>query len=460
MLSFLAETLPLWMFAVMVFGLFTGYPVAFVLGAVGILFGFIGIAMGEFHLIQFMNLLPRIYRQAVENEVFVAIPLFIFMGSILQKSRVAEDLLLSLQAILGGFRGGLAVAVILVGTVLAAMTGMIGASVVVISIIALPLMLSRKYSPEISTGSVAAAGTLGILIPPSIMLVVMGDMLQTSVAALFAGAILPGLLLASLYVIYLLILGFVKPSVGPATPPEENAFRSGAAFWSLLRALVPPLLLILIVLGSIYGGFATPTEAAGVGCLGALLLAAFKRTVSFSALREMLLDASLTVGMVYFVIFGATLFSYVFRILGGDDVVHSMLESMGVDTGFHVLMALMIGVFLLGFFFDWLEICLIVLPIFGPILVSSDFSSFVATPSHVLVWAAVVVAINMQTSFLTPPFGFALFYMRGVAPAEISTLSIYKGVVPFIAIQLVVVAIAIAFPSLVLFLPRHWGLLF
>ncbi|MEC7762108.1 MAG: TRAP transporter large permease subunit [Pseudomonadota bacterium] len=461
MVEFLISSLPALMFFCMVLGLFTGYPVAFVLGAVGIFFGLIGIWVGEFHMIQFMNVMPRIYRQTVENPVFVAIPLFIFMGAVLQHSKVADGLLLSLERVLSRTRGGLAIAVILVGTVLAAMTGMIGASVVVISLIALPLMMQRAYNPSLASGAVAAAGTLGILIPPSIMLVVMGDMLQTSVAALFAGAILPGLLLAICYILYIVILGWSKPEVAPVAPPRavaEDGSRT-SALREFLGAMLPPMALIFVVLGSIYGGWATPTEAAGVGCLGALVLAAAKRQLSFRQLKEMLYGACSTVGMVYFVIFGATLFSYVFRVLGGDEMVIGMLEAMGLDTGMHILIALMVGVFFLGFFFDWLEICLIALPIFGPILATAEFG-LVDGAQPVLVWAAVLVAINMQTSFITPPFGFALFYMRGVAPASISTVSIYKGVIPFVAIQIVVVVVAVLFPDLILFLPRYWGLLF
>lgn len=459
MFEALAGLLPLLMFLVMVVVLFSGYPVAFVLGAVAILFGFIGIALGEFRLIQFMNLLPRIYRQTVENPVFVSIPLFVFMGAILQKSGVAEGLLLSLEKVLSRTRGGLAVAVILVGTVLAAMTGMIGASVVVIGIIALPLMVSRAYNPAISTGTVAAAGTLGILIPPSIMLVVMGDMLQTSVAALFAGALVPGLLLACCYVAYLLLIAWVRPSVLPPVKREEDASHEGA-LGTFMMALIPPLLLIGVVLGSIYGGWATPTEGAAVGCAGALLLAAANRKLSLGNLREMLHESGLTLGMVYFVIFGATLFSYVFRVLGGDDAVLDLLRMMGLDTGMQILVTLMIGVFLLGFFFDWLEICLIVLPIFGPILLAADLTDFVSSPQQMLIWVAILVAINMQTSFMTPPMGFALFYVRGVAPASIRTVSIYSGAIPYICIQIIVLAIAIFFPDLILFLPRYFGLLF
>lgn len=459
MVSLLADNLPLLMFAAMVLLLFTGYPVAFVLGAVGITFGFIGIWVGEFRMIQFMNLIPRIYRQTVENNVFGAIPLFIFMGAVLQKSRIADGLLLSLEGVMSGLRGGLAVAVILVGTVLAAMTGMIGASIVVISLIALPLMLRRNYSPEISAGSVAAAGTLGILVPPSIMLVVMGDMLQTSVAALFAGAILPGLLLAASYVAYLVVLGWLRPAALPASR-DGSGLGGLAAARALVTALVPPVLLIAVVLGSIYGGWATPTEAAGIGCLGALMIALFKGELSLPALREMLRSSSMTIGMVYFVVFGATLFSYVFRVLGGDEAVLALLAGFGLETGFGILLALLVAIFLLGFFFDWLEICLIALPIFGPILVAADFSDVVDGPRHVLIWAAVLVAINLQTSFMTPPFGFALFYMRGVAPRAIRTVAIYRGVIPFILLQLTVLAVALLFPELILFLPRHWGLLF
>lgn len=460
MLETIAHFLPVLMFGSMVLLIFTGYPVAFVLGAIGVSFGLIGIVLDEFHMIQFRNVVPRIYRQTVENPVFVAIPLFVFMGSIMQRSRIAEDLLIAMQAVIGNSRGGLAIAVVAVGTVLAAMTGLIGASVAMIGLIALPLMIEKNYRPSFASGVVASAGTLGILIPPSIMLIIMGDILQIPVSALFAGAIVPGILLATAYIVFIFVASRLNPALAPRVEPAPGAPKGLAGILKLLRHLLPPLTLIALVLGSIYGGWATPTEAAAVGCTGALILAAMRGALSLGNFNGMMRDAALTVAMVYFVIFGATVFSYVFRVLGGDELAVEVLNALGLETGTGYLIALMVGVFILGFFFDWLEIILIMFPIFGPILMSADFSGVVEGRMDVMVWIAVLVAVNMQTSFLTPPFGFALFYLKGVAPRSVTMPTIYRGVIAFVLIQLFVLGLTYMWPELVLHLPRSWGLMF
>ena len=448
---------------VMFFGLilimFVGYPVAFLLGATGVFFGLIGMYEGVFNVAQFGNLLPRVYGQAVQNPVLVAVPMFIFMGTMLEKSRVAEDLLYTLQVLLRRLPGGLAVAVTLLGTVMAATTGIVGASVIMLTLIALPAMLERGYSKELSVGTIASAGTLGILIPPSIMLVIMGDLVGLSVGSLFMAAVVPGLLMSGLYVAYIITLGALRPKLAPSIHVSEGP-SSKAELWKMvLRSFLPPSFLIGLVLGSIFAGWATPTEASGVGALGAILLAIFNRQFSMKVLREVMYSSARTNAMVFFIVFGATMFSYVFRALGGDDVVVELLAAMGLDTGWEVLIFVMSLVFVMGFFFDWIEICLIIIPVFGPIIGKLDFGTAVQGTQVVLVWFSILLAVNMQSAFLTPPFGFALFYMKGTVPKEVTMMHIYRGIIPFVMIQLVALALCVAYPDVVLYLPRSMGLL-
>jgi tripartite ATP-independent transporter DctM subunit len=448
---------------VMFFGLilimFVGYPVAFLLGAIGVFFGLIGMAEGVFNIAQFGNLLPRVYGQAVQNPVLVAVPMFIFMGTMLEKSRVAEDLLYTLQVLLRRLPGGLAVAVTLLGTVMAATTGIVGASVIMLTLIALPAMLERGYSKELSVGTIASAGTLGILIPPSIMLVIMGDLVGLSVGSLFMAAVVPGLLMSGLYVAYIITLGALRPKLAPSIHVSEGP-SSKAELWKMvLRSFLPPTFLIGLVLGSIFAGWATPTEASGVGALGAILLAIFNRQFSMKVLREVMYSSARTNAMVFFIVFGATMFSYVFRALGGDDVVVELLAALGLDTGWEVLIFVMSLVFVMGFFFDWIEICLIIIPVFGPIIGKLDFGTAVQGTQVVLVWFSILLAVNMQSAFLTPPFGFALFYMKGTVPKEVTMMHIYRGIIPFVMIQLLALALCVAYPDVVLYLPRSMGLL-
>lgn len=483
----MVEYLPLFMFAALGVLLFSGFPVAFILGGVGLAFAFIGMMLGEFQFI-FLKLLPsRIFGGIMENLILTAIPMFIFMGTMLERSGTARDLLNCLQVLLRKVPGGLALAVTLMGTILAATTGIIGASVIMMSLLALPVMIERNYNHELATGTIAASGTLGILIPPSIMLVIMADLLSRSVGNLFVAAVFPGLILASLYVAYIVIRCWINPSLAPRLDDDIGPQTWGGTIVMVLRSFVPPVVLIAMVLGSILGGLATPTEAAGVGAMGALLLG-FVNLVLLPSLgvKEFTLytpgapvdlgdqsvgggfgnefrhywqvvkgvvDATaMTNAMIFGIFVGATLFSYVFRRLGGDDLVIEFVNHMGF--GPWGLLFLILGiVFILGFFFDWIEITLIVLPVFAPIISQLDFGDHVSK-FEVTYWFAILLAVNLQTSFLTPPFGFALFYMKAVAPKEVKIQEIYRGIIPFVLLQLIGLSLVIAFPDIALWLPR------
>ena len=448
----IADYLPLFMFAALGILLFCGYPVAFVLGGVGLAFGLLGMAFDVFSFIQFFNIVPRIWGGIAENLVLTAIPMFIFMGTMLEKSGVATDLLHCLQVLLRRIPGGLAMAVILMGTIMAATTGIIGASVVMMTLLALPAMLQRGYNIPLATGAIGASGTLGILIPPSIMLVIMADLLSRSVGNLFVAAFLPGLILAVLYMIFVAVQCSFRPELAPPLPDHIGPQTKGELLVLVVRSFVPPVFLIFLVLGSILFGWATPTEAAGVGGAGAILLALLNRRLSFRVMQDVVERSALTGGMLFGIFLGATCFSYVFRALGGDHLVVGIVESFGFGS-WGLLILLMAIVFFLGFFFDWIEITLIVLPVFSPIIELLDFGDHV--PKHEAVyWFAILMAVNLQTSFLTPPFGFALFYMKGVAPPEVRIQQIYKGIVPFVLLQLTGLALVMAFPEIALWLPR------
>jgi tripartite ATP-independent transporter DctM subunit len=342
---------------------------------------------------------------------------------------------------------------------MAATTGIVGASVVMLTLIALPIMLERGYSKELSVGTIAASGTLGILIPPSIMLVIIGDLMQISVGLLFAAAIVPGVMLSSLYVIYIVVYSYLNPKAAPPLGADQGPQNKIELLKMVLFSFAPPAFLIVLVLGSIFGGWATPTEAAGVGCVGALVLAARAGKLNFKSINDMIMSAGLTNGLVFFIIFGATLFSYVFRALGGDDVVLDVLKRMGIDSGWETLAFVMTLVFIMGFFFDFLEICLVVLPVFSPILAKADFGTFIEGPKYILLWYAMLLAVNLQSAFLTPPFGFALFYMKGTVPPSVTMGHIYRGIIPFVCLQVLAVILCMAFPDLIFYLPRRWGLL-
>ena len=447
----LIDMLPILMIVSLGILIFSGFPVGFVLGGVGLFFGLLGYALDVFSFVEFFNLVPRIWGGVAENLVLVAVPMFIFMGTMLERSGVAEDLLKCLQILLRRVPGGLAIAVTLLGTIMAAATGIIGASVVMISLLALPVMLERGYSKELATGTIAASGTLGILIPPSIMLVIMADLLSISAGKLFYAALLPGLVLSGLYLVYIMTYSAMRPEAAPPMSKAEAGLGRGGLWLMVLRSFLPPVFLIVLVLGSIFGGFATPTEAAGVGAFGTILLAALNRRLTLPALRDVVQRSGATVAMIFLVVIGATAFSYVFRSLGGDDVVTDMIESLGLGP-WGLLILLMAIIFLLGFFFDWLEIILIIMPVFAPIIVALDFGGHVAS-ADIIYWFAILIAVNLQNSFLTPPFGFALFFMKGVAPPEVHLDHIYRGIVPFVILQLIGLALVIAFPGIALWLP-------
>lgn len=436
---------PIMMLAALMAGIFTGYPVAFVLAGLGILFA---VAAGV-PLIFLSTSVARIYSGVLTNWLLIAIPLFVFMGLMMERSGVAERLLRSLASLFGALPGGYAFAVAIIGIVMAASTGIIGASVVLMGMIALPTMMQNRYDPRISTGLIAASGTLGILLPPSIMLIILGDQLRVPVGDLFIGAIGPGLMLAGLYLLYLIAVAIFQPHRMP--PREKQAVESRSELViGLLRDLLAPVLLIVCVLGSIIAGIATPTEAAAVGAAGALLLALLSRRLDFTTLRSSLGETTKTTAMIAFVMIGATIFSVVFRRLGGDDMVADAFGFAG-DNPYVVLLTIMGLIFVIGFFLEWVEITLVVVPIIAPVVASLDFGM---TQGQTLAWFAIALAVNLQTSFLTPPFGYALFYLRGIA-TDVPIGTIYRGILPFVVLQLVAVLMVIAFPQISLWLPQY-----
>lgn len=455
---YIEDYLPAFMFLALGLLLFTGYPVAMMVAGVGVYFGLIGWGFDVFRPAAFEAIANRVWGGVAESPVLVAIPMFIFMGTMLEKSGVAKDLLTTLELLMRKVPGGLALAVSLLGTIMAATTGIIGASVVMLTLMALPVMMQSGYSNRLSTGTIAASGTLGILIPPSIMLVIMADLLSISVGNLFIAAIVPGLLLSVVYIVYIVVLSFMRPQVAPPMPEGVGPDTHRDLFVLVLKSFVPPVFLIVLVLGSIFGGWATPTEASGIGAAGATLLAILNGKLSFSTLKEVVQRSALTNAMLFFIFVGATAFSYVFRRLGGEDLVIDLIEYLAVGP-WGLLFILLLIVFLLGFFFDWIEITLIVLPVFTPIIAHLDFGDHIASPmSHaVTYWFAILIAVNLQTSFLTPPFGFALFYMKGVAPDGINLRDIYIGIIPFVMLQLLVLAIVVLFPQVALWLPEWYS---
>lgn len=419
-----------------------GYPVAFALGGVAILFGLLGIGLGVFDPI-FLTAMPQRIFGIMANYTLLAIPYFIFLGSMLEKSGIAENLLETMGILLGRLRGGLALAVVVVGALLAATTGVVAATVVAMGLISLPIMLRYGYDKRLATGVIAASGTLGQIIPPSVVLVVLGDQLGVSVGDLFIGSVIPGLMMAGAFAIHVIVVAFLKPDVAPALPEDVRAAAGKDLAKRVVKVMIPPLLLILLVLGSIFFGIATPTEAGAVGCLGAIVLAGLNRQLNWRSLWQVC-DVTLRItSMVIFILIGSTAFSLVFRGLNGDRFMFDVLTNLpGGEIGF--LSVSMLVVFILGFFIDFFEIAFIVVPLFVPVAQKLGLN---------LIWYGVVLGANLQTSFLTPPFGFALFYLRGVAPREVTTGDIYRGVVPFIILQLLILVAIIVFPGIVSFLP-------
>ncbi len=444
------EFLPLLMFLTLGVLLFSGYPVAFILGGLALIFGLLGFLLGSFKLVHFFNFVPRIWGQAAENLVLVAIPTFIFMGVMMERSGIAQDLLYCVQLILKRVPGALALGVTIMGTILAAMTGIIGASVTMMTALALPTMMKQGYSHALSCGTIAASGTLGILIPPSIMLIVMADLLTVSVGNLFSAAIMPGLTLAAMYLLFIFTAAKLKPSLAPPLPPDLLTVPKGKLLPLLFRAFFPPVFLIGVIKLSILLGWATPSEAGAVGAAGAIVLAALWGRLNWKMMNGACQSAARTISMVFFIIISATCFAFVYRQLGGDDAVEHMIKEAGLGSwGF--LFLVMAIVFALGFFLDWIEITLIVLPVFAPLIGTLDFGDHVPK-ADIVYWFLILLAVNLQTSFLTPPFGFALFYLKGIAPKEIKIQSIYLGIIPFVIIQLIGLILVMTFPQLALWL--------
>lgn len=449
------ELVPLFMFLVVCIALMLGYPVAFTLAGTALAFALLGTLTGHFDM-AFLSALPNRLYGTMTNTTLIAVPLFVLMGVMLEKSRIAENLLNSMARVFGGLRGGLCLSIVLVGMLLAASTGIVGATVVTMGLISLPTMLKRGYNPALATGTICATGTLGQIIPPSIALVLLGDILSSayfqaqlnmgiftpktvSIGDLFVGAIIPGLLLVVLYSFYILIYARLRPE----SAPLDSQSKDPLSWWQICTSLLPPALLILAVLGSILAGIATPTEAAAVGALGATLLALTNRQLSLSKLREVLNSTTEVTAMVFMILIGAAVFSLVFRGFGGEELVAGLFADIpgGVFTA---TLVVMVVIFLLGFILDFIEITFVVVPIVAPAL-------FVLGVDPV--WLGIMIALNLQTSFLTPPFGFALFYLRGVASSEIATGDIYRGVAPFIVIQLALMSVLALWPALVTWLP-------
>ena len=422
--------------------IFSGYPVAFSLGGTALIFAAIGVSMDIFQWTLLYAFPERLFG-IMSNYVLLAVPFFIFMGTMLEKSKLAEDLLTTIGALFGGLRGGLALAVVFVGGLLAAATGVVGASVVAMGLISLPVMQRYGYAPWLSTGVIAASGTLGQIIPPSVVLIVLADQLGVSVGDLFVGALVPGVMLASMFAIFVMAVAIFKPDAAPALPPEARTERGLGLLVRVAFVMVPPLALILLVLGSIFVGVATPTEAGALGGVGAMGLAAANKRLTREAITGAMGETTRLTSMVMFLLIGSTAFALVFRGLYGDIWIEDLLTNLpGGRIG--LLVVANLTIFILGFFIDFFEIAFIILPLLVPA------ASILGID---LVWFGVMIAMNLQTSFLTPPFGFSLFYLRGVTPEEIPTTEIYKGAVPFILIQVLALALVIAFPVLV-----TWGI--
>jgi tripartite ATP-independent transporter DctM subunit len=456
------EWMPFYLFGAVFVFLLAGYPVAFTLAGTALLFAGFGQMVGHFDS-AFLEALPNRLYGIMTNQILIAVPLFVFMGVMLERSKIAEDLLETMARLFGKKRGGLGFSVIIVGMLLAASTGIVGATVVTMGLLSLPTMLKRGYDPCISTGMICASGTLGQIIPPSIVLVLLGDVLSSayqqaqldmgifspealSVGDLFVGALIPGLMLVGLYLIYIAFIAYTQPLAMPAHEQEVDDDIT-PVLHAVFKSLLPPLFLIIAVLGSIIGGLATPTEAAAIGAVGAILLAASKKQLTLGNLREVMRSTTRISSMVFMIFIGASLFSLVFRGYGGEELVREMLGDLSGGK-YAALFVVMLVMFLLGFVLDFIEITFVVVPIVAPVLLAMGIDP---------IWLGIMIAINLQTSFLTPPFGFALFYLRGVAPVEIKTMQIYRGVLPFIVIQLIALGLLAYWPGIATWLPGVLG---
>lgn len=450
------EFLALILFALVFIALMIGFPVALTLSGVSLLFALVAVQFGWFDMAFLQSIPNRIY-SIMSNPTLTAVPLFVFMGIMLEQSKLAEQLLGTMDEVMRGFKGGLGLSVILVGALLAASTGIVGATVVTMGLLALPTMLKQGYCPKLATGTICASGTLGQIIPPSIILILLGDVLSSSyqqaqlnqgifspetlsVGDLFIGALFPGMLLVVLYMLYVFAMAVLKPETVPA---DSNVKHSPGLGKRVINSLIPPLALILLVLGSILGGYATPTEAASLGALGAMLLAAAKKRLNLNMMQTVMRGTLQVTSMIFLIFIGAAFFSLAFRGLGGDELMQAFLTDLpgGVFTAVLIVMVLM---FVIGFFLDFIEITYIIVPIVAPILLMMGVDP---------IWLGIMIAINLQTAFLTPPFGFALFYLRGVTPPSVKTIDIYKGVMPYILIQLSVLVMLAVWPELATWLP-------
>ena len=435
------DYLAAWMFLALTILLMAGFPVTFTLLGTSLVFGMIGFGW------DFFNLLPLRIWGRMQNVTLAAVPLFVFMGVMLERSGLAEDLLDTMGLLFGRLRGGLAISVVVVGALLGASTGIVGATVVTMGLLAVPTMLKRGYQKELATGTVSASGTLGQIIPPSIVLVLIGDIVGVSVGELFMGAVLPGLLLVSLFIAYILIVAYLRPSVAPAISKEELAAISPKELAIRMgKALFPPLFLMVAVLGSIFKGIASPTEAAAVGAVGATVLTIFNKKFSLKILREVMQSTTKLTCMVFIILCGAAAFGLVFRGLGGDGLVRDFLSGIADNySQVAVLLIVMALIFCIGFFLDFIEITFIHVPVLAPIMIEFGYDP---------IWFCVLLAVNLQTSFLTPPFGFSLFYLKAVTPPEVTTGHIYRGIIPFVLVQIIGLALVVFFPKLATWLPK------
>ncbi len=434
------EAMPLILFGVLFLLLLLGFPVAFTLGGVSFILGYF--TFGP----TFFNLLPLRIWGVMTNYVLIAVPLFVFMGVMLEKSGLAEELLETMALLFGRLRGGLALSVVAVGAMLGASTGIVGATVVTMGLLSLPTMLKRGYRAEVAAGTISASGTLGQILPPSIVLVLLGSILNVSIGDMFLGAVFPGLVLVGLYMVYLIFIAIFKSDWAPAMPEEELAqFRGIAMVKRVFNAFVLPALLVFAVLGSIFAGFASPTEAAAVGAFGATILTVVQKKFSYRTLKSVMAETTHLTCMVFIILVGATAFGLVFRGMRGDAYLTNLILSANMSPG-EFLALVMVMIFVAGFFIDFIEITFIIVPVVAPIFVALDVN---------LLWLGILIAMNLQTSFLTPPFGFSLFYLKGVAPPEVRTGHIYRGIIPFIIIQLIGVTLVITFPEMATSLPRY-----
>lgn len=435
------EYLGLWMFLAMSIMILFGFPVTFTLGGVAFVFGMIGFG------IDFFNLLPLRVWGTMTNVTLMAVPLFVFMGVMLERSGLADKLLDTMGMVMGRLRGGLAISVVLVGAILGASTGIVGATVVTMGLLALPTMLRWGYSKELACGTISASGTLGQIIPPSIVLVLIGDIVGVSVGDLFMGAVLPGFVLVGLYLTYLIIVGIFNPKSAPAINSEKIEPVSNTEMAKQVAiSLFPPLFLMVAVLGSIFAGIASPTEAAAVGAVGATILTVTNKKFNIKILKEVMMSTMTLTCMVFIILTGAAMFGLVFRGLGGDELIREFLERIGEDYSYWIVLAIVMGsIFIMGFFLDFIEIIFIYVPVLAPIMIDFGFDPL---------WFCVLLAVNLQTSFLTPPFGFSLFYLSSVTPEDVTTSHIYRGIIPFVFLQLIGMAAIIFFPKLATWLPN------